>query len=212
MGMTRTAVSLLLAMGINGLLLTLIYQLVNRTPILKQDLEEIHIVELVRYEPRNEPLKKQQPLEQKQPPRPRLQPETPQFKTQPPDRPKPPRLDRPNLALELPVGVTGGPYIGDFQPAPMLQDFKLIPTLQIPPVYPSRAKRTGIEGRIIVEFTIKKDGSVKDPKVIQAKPELIFDRSVLRAIRQWKFNPKKEGGELVEWRAQKEFVFRLKSR
>jgi protein TonB len=63
-----------------------------------------------------------------------------------------------------------------------------------------------------VEFTITKDGSVKDPKVIQANPERIFDRSVLRAIRQWKFNPRNEGGKLVEWRAQKEFVFRLKSR
>ena len=56
----------------------------------------------------------------------------------------------------------------------------------------------GIEGRVLVEFTISKSGSVKDAKVIAFEPSKIFNKAALKAVRQWKYNPKIENGKAVE--------------
>jgi protein TonB len=61
-----------------------------------------------------------------------------------------------------------------------------------------RASERGIEGWVEVEFTISKTGTVKNPVVMNSHPSSIFDRSALKAIRKWKYNPKIEDGEAVE--------------
>jgi protein TonB len=86
------------------------------------------------------------------------------------------------------------------------------PSLQIPPVYPPRAKRMGIEGEVTVEFTITADGSVEDAKIVEADPSRVFDRAVLRAIRRWKFAPRIVNGRAIERRARKQIVFKLERR
>jgi len=47
-------------------------------------------------------------------------------------------------------------------------DGDAVPMVRVPPQYPERAMQRGIEGRVLVEFTISKSGSVKDEKVIAA--------------------------------------------
>ena len=82
--------------------------------------------------------------------------------------------------------------------------------MRIPPTYPKRALRSGIEGVVTVEFTITIDGSVKDAEIIEAVPPNIFDKSVLRAISKWKFNPDMVDGKPVEKRARQDIKFTLK--
>jgi protein TonB len=77
-------------------------------------------------------------------------------------------------------------------------DSDVIPVVRVSPQYPLRASERGIEGWVEVEFTISKLGTVKDPNVINSHPSSIFDRSALKAIRKWKYNPKIEDGEPVE--------------
>ncbi len=77
-------------------------------------------------------------------------------------------------------------------------DSDVIPVVRVSPQYPLRASERGIEGWVAVEFTISKLGTVKDPHVIGSHPSSIFDRSALKAIRKWKYNPKIEDGEPVE--------------
>lgn len=53
------------------------------------------------------------------------------------------------------------------------------------PVYPSLAKRKGIEGSVVVEATIAENGSVSDARVISGPLEL--RRAALEAVLQWQF-------------------------
>lgn len=82
-------------------------------------------------------------------------------------------------------------------------DGDAVPMVRVPPQYPEKAQQRGIEGRVLVEFTISKIGTVKDAKVIAAEPSSIFNKAALKAIAQWKYNPKIENGEPVEQRGIK---------
>ena len=77
-------------------------------------------------------------------------------------------------------------------------DSDVVPIVRVQPQYPLRASERGIEGWVEVEFTISKLGTVKDPRVTNSHPSSIFDRTTLKAIRKWKYNPKIEDGEPVE--------------
>ena len=77
-------------------------------------------------------------------------------------------------------------------------DRDTIPLVRIEPDYPMRARQRGIEGWVVVEFTITPAGTIKDAKVLQAQPPDVFDEAAVRAISRWKYNPKIEGGVAVE--------------
>ncbi len=64
---------------------------------------------------------------------------------------------------------------------------QLAPAQKMPPIYPAKALSQGIEGYVIVEFSLALDGSVKDARVVDAKPRRYFKRAALRAIKQWKY-------------------------
>lgn len=77
-------------------------------------------------------------------------------------------------------------------------DSDIVPLVRVEPQYPPRAMERGIEGWVVVEFTISAAGTVKDPQVVDAYPSSVFNRSVLRAVRKWKYNPKIEDGVPVD--------------
>lgn len=77
-------------------------------------------------------------------------------------------------------------------------DGDAVPMVRVPPQYPERALQRGIEGRVLIEFTISKSGSVKDAKVVAYEPSKIFNKAALKAVRQWKYNPKIVNGKPVE--------------
>lgn len=77
-------------------------------------------------------------------------------------------------------------------------DRDIMPLVRINPDYPPRALSRGIEGYVIVQFTISATGSVKDLIVVEAKPEGIFDDAAMRAVARWRYNPKVEEGVAVE--------------
>ena len=57
------------------------------------------------------------------------------------------------------------------------------------PEYPRGAERRGIEGYAVVEYTVNADGAVENATVVEANPEGVFDRAVLRAIEGWAYAP-----------------------
>jgi protein TonB len=77
-------------------------------------------------------------------------------------------------------------------------DGDAVPMVRVPPQYPERALQRGIEGRVLVEFTITKSGSVKDAKVVAYEPSTIFNKAAIKAVEQWKYNPKIVNGKPVE--------------
>lgn len=77
-------------------------------------------------------------------------------------------------------------------------DRDTIPLVRIEPDYPMKARQRGIEGWVVVRFTITPAGTIKDATVVQAQPPNIFDENAIRAVSRWKYNPKIEGGVAVE--------------
>lgn len=74
-------------------------------------------------------------------------------------------------------------------------DGEYLPIVKVAPVYPRRALQRGIEGFVIVEFTVSKLGSVTSPVVIEAQPADIFDQAALDAAKKFKYKPRVINGE-----------------
>lgn len=77
-------------------------------------------------------------------------------------------------------------------------DGEYLPIVKVAPVYPRRALSRGIEGYVIVEFTVSKQGSVKDPVVVEAEPKDIFNRAAIDAALKFKYKPRVVNGEPTE--------------
>ncbi|MEO2279894.1 energy transducer TonB [Pseudoalteromonas pernae] len=77
-------------------------------------------------------------------------------------------------------------------------DGEYLPIVKVSPVYPRRALSRGIEGYVIVEFTVTKQGTVRDPQVVKAEPQEIFDRAAMDAALKFKYKPRIVNGEAVE--------------
>lgn len=71
---------------------------------------------------------------------------------------------------------------------------------KVPPSYPFRAKRRGVEGKVEVRFLVDTKGRVSQVSLIQAEPEGVFEESALKAVRKWRFEPgKKDGQPVATW-------------
>ncbi len=55
------------------------------------------------------------------------------------------------------------------------------------PQYPRKAKRRNIQGWILTEFKIKKDGSVDQIKVVDGKNTTFFKNEVIKTLTLWRF-------------------------
>jgi protein TonB len=127
-------------------------------------------------------------------------------KKPPEDQPPPPDLNlaknsRPDQAMgnvipifDSGVEIGGGPNLGGLGAA----DQDIVPLVRVNPDYPVRAAQRGIEGWVEITFTISTTGAVNSAKVVGYEPSSVFNRSALRAIRKWKYNPKIEDGKAVE--------------
>ena len=75
--------------------------------------------------------------------------------------------------------------------------------------YPQEAKEKGIHGRVIVQFIVEKDGSIKDTKVIRGVNSSL-DNEALRVINAMpKWEPGKHKGEAVSVRYTVPVSFKL---
>ncbi|WP_137913821.1 M56 family metallopeptidase [Rudaea sp. 3F27F6] len=66
----------------------------------------------------------------------------------------------------------------------------------VQPSYPSGALRSGVTGRVDLEFRVDADGNVRDIRVLDAQPAGVFDRAAIVALQQWQFEvPAASAGE-----------------
>ena len=91
------------------------------------------------------------------------------------------------------LGIGGGPGLGAGGAGT-----NVVPLVRVNPEYPLQARARGIEGYVEVEFTITTAGTVKDARIVDARPGEIFNRVALGAIRKWKYKPSTAGGIPVE--------------
>ncbi len=78
----------------------------------------------------------------------------------------------------------------------MNDDIKPRPVQQVPAKYPADMAKQKLQGVVKLEFTVDANGRVQNPKVIES-PHRSFEAAALAAIKQWKFEPGRRGGQKV---------------
>ena len=76
-------------------------------------------------------------------------------------------------------------------------DGEYLPIVKIAPQYPRRALSRGIEGYAIVEYTVTKLGTVKDPVVIESSPGTIFNNAAIKSALRYKYKPRVVDGKPI---------------
>lgn len=100
-------------------------------------------------------------------------------------------------AVGVPAGVPGGVQggIGDGPPNTLVvKRHHPLPTMMTPmsmvyPFYPEEARVRGWEDAVAVRYVIGKDGRVKSVEVIEKPEREVFQKSVVHAVRHWRFRP-----------------------
>lgn len=76
------------------------------------------------------------------------------------------------------------------------------------PAYPSSLSADGMEGRVLVRYTVDASGRARDVQIVQASHPL-FAKEVQAALARWRFDPARDAtGHAVPAPAQQSFQFR----
>ncbi len=125
-------------------------------------------------------------------------PEKPPEPEQAPDMPSPDMLDSfdSSMAVSMSSPVIdaslniGGVGFG-------VSDGEYLPIVKVAPIYPARAASRGLEGYVILEFTVTRAGTVRDVFVVESTSS-IFERAATTAAYKFKYKPRVIDGEPVE--------------
>jgi protein TonB len=113
----------------------------------------------------------------------------------PPDVPVPTITQEPVIAAVTPTPpaeppVIAPPVVAPPPPAPPKAAVRrgIVPISRVSPEYPREARRKNIDsGRVIARLNIDEKGNVTDVKIVESSPPRVFDRAVIDALLQWKF-------------------------
>ena len=122
------------------------------------------------------------------------------------EQPKFEVVDELTVRCELLPGVPGPPVTGgtpdgvgfDDSPGPRGPVFTKLKLLDfVPPVYPPRCLRLGIEGRVIVRVLVGEDGRPQEVTVGTSSGDATLDESAMKAVRRWRFEAATRNGAPV---------------
>ncbi len=89
-------------------------------------------------------------------------------------------------------------------------DGEYLPIVKVAPIYPRRAQTRGITGYCIVEYTVTKSGSIRDPQPVDCSPSGVFERASVKAAEKFKYKPRVVDGEPIEVAGvQNKFTYEL---
>ena len=127
--------------------------------------------------------------------------EAPEKPPEPEDMPEMPTPDMANnfdiamaVSVSAPV-ISTGMSVGGVGFG--ITDGEYLPIVKVAPVYPARALNRGLEGYVIVEFTVTENGSTRDAFVVESTSTL-FDRAAIEAALKFKYKPRVIDGVPVE--------------
>ena len=181
----RIVMPIFMSAGVTLLCFQFMQMLVSKTPS-ALELQPIHI-----SAPLHTPLRQETPREVRKKPD-RIMPGTPPAAADalPVDYPiqtvvRADYLSWGSLADELDDQILG------FEFPPPISD--LISLRVVQPLYPLKASMRDIEGYVLVEFTVRENGTVVNPIVLESEPGHIFDSAALKAIQKFRYQPRKMG-------------------
>jgi protein TonB len=178
------------------------------------------------------------PEPKKKPPKPPPEAPPPPSNSEPqPDVPEEPPLLATGISMESTVKGSGGPSFrvgnttyGDPNKEKFVDPNKLkpytggkkgwkpvraaaiskgaVPIKKVKPKYPDKAYVAGVEGKITMRCQVRKDGTVRNARVIKGLGHGL-DEAALAAVKKWKFSPAIKDGEKVDSEATCIVTFEL---
>ena len=149
-----------------------------------------HLLDFVRLK-RNEDIERRQ-LKPKKPPPPDTpppQPPTPQLEDLNPNAEK---IAISAVPVETDIEMSGGFSLG-------VGEGDYLPIVKVAPIYPQRALSRGIEGFCVVQYTVTRQGTIRDPVVIENMcTSSLFQNASLQAALKFKYKPRVIDGQAVE--------------
>lgn len=143
-----------------------------------------------------------------------LKPEKPPPPEAPPPQPPTPQLDNLDPTAEK-IAISAVPVTTDIE---MTGGFSLgvgegdyLPIVKVAPIYPQRALTRGVEGYCVVEYTVTRQGTIRDPFIVEDQcTSSLFHRASLQAALKFKYKPRVIDGEAVEVRGvQNKFTYEI---
>ncbi len=132
--------------------------------------------------------------------------ETREDKPEPPPTPDAPPPDQPDRQMDN-LDMASGAGFGVSAPSVsheldigrdgFFSDGEYMPIVQVAPNYPRRAQMRGLEGYVTLEFTVTRQGTVRDPRVIESS-NTVFDSSAIDAVMRFRYRPRVIDGEPVD--------------
>lgn len=141
-------------------------------------------------------VKQQEQVQQKE----RKPERPPEPKEPPPEMPQPQMSesvdDSASTAMDFSADISSAADLGNGLSL-QSSDGEYLPIVKVQAMYPRRALQRGIEGYVLVEFTVTPQGSVTNPHVVKAEPEGIFEQAAMDAVLKFKYKPRVVNGEPV---------------
>lgn len=204
--MARYVLSLLAGIVAGVLLFLLMNELISNPGSIPDDDQDLSFVDFI-HVPEEEEVRTKERQKPEEPPPPERPPPPPEISQQAEQQPQTPQLDINMPNFDVPFGVQGGPFVQQGGRGQGSGD--VVPIVAIEPQWPREALMRGIEGYVVVEFTILEDGTVANPEVVEADPPRLFNRNAIRAIMKWKFKPRMVDGKPTTRRATQTIEFDL---
>ena len=147
--------------------------------------------------PPEKPLERVQTREQraKKMPMPDMTPDEPEPVIEPDPPPEPEILPTDDWE----IGIPDGPPVAATESIARVGQVGVEPpvfTKKVAPKYPDRAVKIKLQGYVILEAILRKDGSVDDIKVLRGlgKGKFGFEEEAIKALKRWQFLPGKVSG------------------
>lgn len=86
----------------------------------------------------------------------------------------------------------------------------ILPVKRVPPKYPRKAERHGIQGWTAMEFVVDGDGKVVSSRPIASYPPLVFDKVTAQALKKWRYLPHQTESPVNSQRPQVMMTFMLR--
>jgi TonB family protein len=101
------------------------------------------------------------------------------------------------------AGTGGGPYRAGagIEPPRLRREVK--------PAYTDAARRRGVEGEVLVEIVVRRDGTVGDVRLLRRLGDGL-DEKAIEAVRQWRFDPARRHGAPVDVIVEVSLQFKLR--
>ena len=187
----RLAIGAFLAIFVTTGLLWMMHYLIATGNTELGEEKKLHLVDFVRVK-RSEMTQRRE-----------IKPEKPPPPEKPPETPPTPKLDDINASANT-IAITAVPVQTSIELSGAgfslgVGEGDYLPIVKVAPIYPDRALSRGIQGYCIVQYTVTRQGAVRDPVVLEDQcTSSLFHRASVQASLKFKYKPRVIDGEAVE--------------